>query len=122
VFENKVLRRMFGPKRDEVAGEWRRLHNEPFMICTAHQYSGDQIKKNKMGGACDTYRGEAYRVLMGRSEGQKSLGRPRHRWDGNIKRIFKKWGGGIHWIFLAQDWNGWQAVGKAIMELWVPYS
>jgi hypothetical protein len=39
VFENRVLRRIFGPKRDEVTGEWRRLHNKEFMLCTPHQVS-----------------------------------------------------------------------------------
>jgi hypothetical protein len=59
VSENRVLRRMFGPKRDEVTGEWRRLHNEELMICTLiTYYSGDQIEKNEMSGACSTYGGE----------------------------------------------------------------
>jgi hypothetical protein len=47
VFENRVLRRIFGPKRDVVTGEWRRLHNEEY-------YSGDQINKNEVGGVCST--------------------------------------------------------------------
>jgi hypothetical protein len=77
-----------------------------------------------MGGACGTDRGEigVYRVLVGISEGKKSLGRPRHRWEDNIKRIFKKWGGGLHWIVLAQDRNKWRALGNAIMNLRVSYS
>jgi hypothetical protein len=56
VFENKVLRRIFGPKRDEVTGKWRRLLTRSFMLCTPHQYhSGDQVKKTEMGRTCGTY-------------------------------------------------------------------
>ena len=57
VFENKVLRRIFGPRRDEVTGDWRRLHNEEIK-CFVHltQYcAGDKIKKNEMGWACGAY-------------------------------------------------------------------
>jgi hypothetical protein len=53
VVENRLLRKTFEPKRDEVTGEWRRLHNEELLF--TKYYSGDQIKKNKMGGACSTY-------------------------------------------------------------------
>jgi len=51
VFENRVLRRIFGLKGDEVTGEWRKIHNED-----------DQIEKNEMGGSCNTYGGEAKRI------------------------------------------------------------
>jgi hypothetical protein len=59
VFENRLLRRIFGPTRDEVTGEWRRLHNEELngSVLIAKYYSGDQIKKNEVGGACSTYGG-----------------------------------------------------------------
>jgi hypothetical protein len=54
VFENRVLRRIFGPKRDEVTREWRKLHNEE--LCTHHKISlADQIKKNEVGGTCGTH-------------------------------------------------------------------
>jgi hypothetical protein len=57
VFENRVLRGIFGPKRDEVTGEWRRLHNEELydLYCSPNIIGGDKIKKNDMGGACSTY-------------------------------------------------------------------
>jgi hypothetical protein len=56
VFGNRVLRRLFGPKRDEVRREWRKLHNEELMICNPHPlFSGDKIEKNKIGGACSAY-------------------------------------------------------------------
>jgi hypothetical protein len=70
VFENRVLRRIFGPKRDEVTEEWRKLHNEElnglysFPQCRA----GDKIENNEMGGACSTYGGGercVYRVSGG---------------------------------------------------------
>ena len=72
MFENRVLRRIFGPKRDEVTGEWRKLHNEEpnDLYC-----SGDKIEKNEMGGACSTY-GEkrgTYRVLVRRPDGKRPL-------------------------------------------------
>jgi hypothetical protein len=58
VFGNKVVRRIFGPKRDKVTGEWRKPHNDEFRSALLTQYcSGDQIEKNEMGGACSTYRG-----------------------------------------------------------------
>jgi hypothetical protein len=63
VFENRVLRRVFGHKGDEVKGEWRKLHNEELMICTAHAYCvGYKIKKNEMGGECSIERGGERRV------------------------------------------------------------
>jgi hypothetical protein len=60
VFENRVLRRLFGPKRDKVTGEWRKLHNEELsdLYVLLTQYcAGGQIEKNEMGGACGAYGG-----------------------------------------------------------------
>jgi len=57
VFENRVLRRIFGPKRDEVAGEWRKLHNEELNDLLTQYCASDKIEKNEMGGACDAYEG-----------------------------------------------------------------
>jgi hypothetical protein len=58
VFENRVLR-IFGPKRDEVTGEWRRLHNkELYALYSSPNHSGDQVKKTEMGRTCGTYGGE----------------------------------------------------------------
>jgi hypothetical protein len=63
-----------------------------------------------------------YRVLVGRPEGQRQLGRPRHRWEDNIKMIFKNWdgGGGMDWIDLAQGTDRWWALVNVVMKLWVP--
>jgi len=89
VFENRVLRRIFGLKRDTVTGEWRKLNIEELndLYSLPNIVSGDQIEKNKMGGACSTYgeRRGIYRVLVGKSEGKRPLGRARHRWEDNIK-------------------------------------
>ena len=61
VLENRVLRKIFRPKRNEVTGEWRRLHNEElydlYLLLTKY-YSGDQIEMNEMGGACGVCGGE----------------------------------------------------------------
>jgi len=82
-FENMVLRRIFGQRRDEVTGEWRRLHNEEL----SDLYSSPSIvrvtKSRRMRWAGHVARmGEergAYRVLVGKPEGKRPLGRPRHR-------------------------------------------
>jgi hypothetical protein len=72
VFENRMLRKTFGPEREEVAGQWCRLHNTDFhdLYPSPNITGGDQIKKNEMGRACGTYgiQKSAYRVLVGRSE------------------------------------------------------
>jgi hypothetical protein len=77
VFGNGVLRRIFGAQRDEVTGEWRKLHNEEL---NDFYYSwGDQIKKSDRSRACSTYRvmRDARRVLVGKPEGKRLLGRSR---------------------------------------------
>ena len=55
MFENGVLRRVFGPKRDEVTGEWRKLHNEEIFVLLTEYCAGGKIEKNEMGGACGVY-------------------------------------------------------------------
>jgi hypothetical protein len=88
VFENRVLRRIFGPKRDEATGEWRRLHNEELNDLYLSP-NIRAIKSRRMKWAGHVARmGEkrgAYRILVGRPEGRRPLGRPRRRWDDNIK-------------------------------------
>jgi hypothetical protein len=84
VFENRVLRRIFGPKRDEVTGEWRKLHNEELQDLYSLPSIIRIIKSRSMRWAGHVARmGEkrnAYRLLMGKPEGKRPLGRPRHRW------------------------------------------
>jgi hypothetical protein len=88
VFENMVLRRMFESKRYEVTGEWRRLHKkELYALYSSPNIIRVIVKKNETATACSTNGKStcAYRVLVGRPEGKRPLGRPRCRWEDNIK-------------------------------------
>jgi hypothetical protein len=64
--------------------------------------------------------GGAYRILVGRPEGRRPLGRPRHSWEDNIKWIFKKWDGSMDWIDMVQHRDRWRAVVNAVLNLRVP--
>jgi hypothetical protein len=89
VFENRVLRRIFGPKRDEVTGEWRILHNEEFRDLYSSPSIIRLITSRKMRSEGHVARMEekrnAYRLLVGKPEGKRLLGRPRRMWVDNIK-------------------------------------
>ena len=96
VSENRVLRRVFVPKRDEVTGEWRKLHNEELNDLLTQHCSGDKIEKNEMGGACSAYGGEAYTGFWwGNLREKRPLGRPRRRWGIILRWIFMKWDGWV---------------------------
>ncbi|KAJ4448881.1 hypothetical protein ANN_00272 [Periplaneta americana] len=118
VFENKVLRKIFGAKRDEVTGEWRKLHN-------AELHAPDiirNIKSRRLRWAGHVARmGEsrnAYRVLVGKPEGKRPLGRPRRRWEDNIKMDLREVEyDGRDWINLAQDRDQWRVYVRAAMNL-----
>ena len=88
VFENRVLRRIFGPKRDEVTGKWRKIRNEELNYLYSSASIVRMIKSRRMRWAGHVARtGErrgVYRVLVGKPEGKRQLGRPRHRWEDNI--------------------------------------
>jgi hypothetical protein len=117
-----VLRRIFGLKRDEVTGEWRRLHNEELYAL----YSSPNINSRRLRWAEHIARmGErrgAYRALVGKPEGRRPPGKPRRRWEDNIKMNLQEfgWGGGIDWTDLAQDRDRWQALVNTVMNLRVP--
>jgi hypothetical protein len=106
VFENRVLRRIFGPKRDEVTGEWRKLHNEELNDLCSSPNIIRVIKSRIMRWAGHVARmGEGrgvYRILVGRPEGRIPLGRPRRRWEDNIKMYLQEvgWGAwtGLIWL------------------------
>ena len=90
VFENRLLRRVFGPRRDEVTGEWRKLHNEKFFL--TEYRSGDKIEKKETAGHVARMGEERdiYRIFVGKPEGKRPLGRPRRRWNEVLKWIFRK--------------------------------
>jgi hypothetical protein len=122
VFENRVLRRIFGPKRDEVTGEWRKLHNEELHILYSSSDIIRQIKSRIMTWATHVARmveeRNMYRVLMGKPEGKRSLGRPRLRWEDGIRVDLRAidWGS-VDWIQLAEDRDRCRAVVNTVMNL-----
>jgi hypothetical protein len=99
VFENRVLRRIFGPKRDEVTGGWRKLHNEELHNLYSSA-SMVRMMKSRMRWAGHVAR-MGKRILFGKPEGKRPLGRTRRRWVGNIKMDVGDVGcGGMDWIDL----------------------
>ena len=108
VFENRVLRWICGPKRDEVTGEWTKLHNEELNNMYSSPNIVRVIKSRRMRWARHVARmGEkrgVYRVLVEKPEGRRALGRPRRRWEDNIRMDFREVGCGcVDWMELAQD-------------------
>jgi predicted small integral membrane protein len=122
VFENKVLRKIFVPKRDGVTREWRKLHNEElcdlysspsiFRIATSRRmrWAGHVARMGEMRNA--------YMLLVGKPEGKRPIGRPRRRSVDNIKMDLLGIGWvGVDWIGLAQDRDKWRALVIAVMKL-----
>jgi hypothetical protein len=101
MFENRVLRRIFWPKRDDVTGEWRKFHNEELHNLYSSPNIGliMQIKSRRMSWAGHVARvGEerkAYKVLVGKLEGKRPLGRPRRRWEDGIRMDLRDIGRGV---------------------------
>jgi hypothetical protein len=110
VFENRVLRRIFGPKMDRVTGGWRKLHNEEVHnLYSLPSIIGMGEKRN------------VYRLLVRKPEGKRPLGRPRRRCIDNIKMDLLEIGlSVVDWTGLAQDRYRWRALANAVMNLWVP--
>jgi len=120
-----VLRRIFGPNREEVTGEWRKLHTEELNELYFSLNSFWVIKSRRMIWAGHVARtGErrgVYRFLVGKPEGKRPLGRSRRRWEDNIKLDFQEVGfGSMNWIDVAQDREWWGALVNTIMNLRVP--
>jgi hypothetical protein len=125
VFENRVLRRIFGPKRDEVTGEWRKLHNEELHDLYSSPSIIRIIKSRRMRWAGHVERmrekRNACRLLVGKPEGKRPLGRSRRRWVDNIRMDLGEVGwGDVDWIGLAENRNRWRAVVNSVLNLRVP--
>jgi hypothetical protein len=119
-----MLMRIFGPKRAEVIGGWIKLHNELHNLYSSPSIIR-MIKTRRMRWAEHVSQiGEkrnAHRILVGKLEGRRLLGRPRHRWEDNIKMDVREIGwGGMDWIYLAQDRDRWRALVNMVLNLQVP--
>jgi hypothetical protein len=124
VFEKRVLRRIFGPKREED-GSWRKLHNDELHSLYSSLNIVRVIKSRRVRWAGHVARiGEGrgvHRVLVGRLEGKRPLERPRRRWEDNIKMDLREIGiDEANWIRLAQDRFQWRAFVNTVMNLRVP--
>jgi hypothetical protein len=118
------MRRICGPKRDEVTGEWRNLHNEELRDLYSSPSIIRIMKSRRMRWADHVARMGAkrnmYRLLVGKPEGERPIGRPRRRWVDNIRMDFGEVGwGGVDWIGLAQDRNRWRALVNSVLNLLV---
>jgi hypothetical protein len=120
-----VLRTVFGPKREEVTGEWRKLHNAELNDLHSLPNIVRVVKLRRMRWAGHVARMGVdrlvHRVLVGKPEGKRPLGRPRRRWEDNIKMDLQDVGGGRgDWMELAQDRDRWRAIMVRVMNFRVP--
>ena len=125
MFENRVFRRVFGPNRDEVTGELTKLHNEELRDLYSLPNIVRVVKSTRMRWAGHVARmseeKRVYRVLVGKPDGRRPLGRPRHRWVDNIRMDLQEVGCGyMEWIGLAQDRDSWRTLVSVVMNLRVP--
>ena len=125
MFENRVLRRIFGPKRDGVTGEWRKLHNEELNGLYSSPNIVRVIKSRRMRWAGHVARmGDGrgvHKVLVGKPDGKRPLWRPRRRWKDNIEMDLEEEGRGCgDWMELAQNRDRWRALVSTVMNFRVP--
>jgi hypothetical protein len=123
VFENRVLRWIFGPK----TGDWRKLHNEElrdlYPSASIIRISRSRMTKWAEHVARVEVNKNQYRLLVGKPEGKIPLGRPRRRWVDNIKMNTEEMGwGDVDWIGLARDRDTWTAPVNAVLNVRVPYN
>ena len=124
VFENRILRRIFGSKRDEN-GKWRRLHNEELHSLYRSPNIVRVIKSGRMRWSEHVARMEegrsAFKILTGKPTGKRPLGRPRRRWEDNIRMDLEEIGVNAgNWVDSAQDRNYWRVLVNASLNLRVP--
>ena len=120
-----IMRRIFGPRRDEVTGEWRRLHSKELIDLYSSPNIVRVIKSRRMSWVGHVARMSEekgmYRVLLGKPEGRRPLGRPRRRWVDNIRMDLQEMGYGyMDWTGLAQDRDRWRTLVSAVVNLRVP--
>ena len=125
MFEDKVLRKIFAAKRDEITGERRKLHNAELHALYSSPNIIRNLKTRRLRWAGHVARmgqpRNAYRVLVGKPRGKRPLGRPRRRWEDNIKMDLREVGCDPgDWIALAEDRDQWRAYVRAVMNLRVP--
>jgi hypothetical protein len=125
MFDGRALRRIFGPKRDEVTGERRKLHNEELRDLYSSPSIIRIIKSRRMRWAGHVARmgakRNAYRLLVGKPEGKRPLGKPRCRWVDNIRMDLREVGwDDVDLIGLAKDRNRWRALVNSVWNLRVP--
>jgi hypothetical protein len=125
VFENRVLRRIFRPKRDHVTGDWRKLHDEELHNLYSSLNIIRMIKSRRMGWAGHIARmgqtRNAYGILVGKPDVKRPFGRRRCSWVDNIKIDLREIGWDVvDWIELAQDGDQWRALVNTVMNLRVP--
>jgi hypothetical protein len=114
--------RIFGPKRDEVIGGWRKLHNEELHNLYCSPSIIRMMKSRRMRWAwhvaCSGEKMNAYSILVGKPEGKRPLGRPRRRWDDIIRMDLREIGwGGMCWVHLVQDRDQCRALVITVMNL-----
>jgi hypothetical protein len=125
VFENRLLRRIFGHKTDEVTWEWRKLHNEELGDLYHLPNIMGVVKSRRMRWAGHVARmGEGrgvHRVMVGKREGKSPLGKPRRRWEDNIKMDLQDVGGGCgDRMEVTQDRDRWRELVNTVMNIRVP--
>jgi hypothetical protein len=124
MYQNWVLRRIFGSKRDEVTGSWRKLHKGELYNLYSPPSIIRMVNSRRMRWAWHIARVEkrnAYRILVGNAVRKRPLGRPRRRWVNNIKMDLGEIGwDGMDRIDLAQDRDLWRALVRTVMNLRVP--